>query len=95
MAVDSAPTRIARPGPFTGGRGRPVTVTQRITTALEPILEGIALCDEVEAAAIRLQTIAATGSRVLLVAEAGQLGARATAARAELRRLAEAVEPRQ
>ncbi len=70
------------------GRGRPATVTMRHTTAIAPILEGIALADEVIVGATRIHSAVAAGNRSLVLHEAGRLGYRATLARAELRRLA-------
>lgn len=90
MAVDTGTTRNGRNGAFpspTGGRGHPLTITQRRTTAFAPYLEGIALADEVIAGAERIQTAVATGNRELAVNEAGRLGHRATVTRDELREM--------
>lgn len=88
MAVDTHPARTARPGAFQSGRGRPQVVTIRRTVLIAGLLEGIALADETLTAAERIQTAAAVGSRSLVVHIAGRLGVRATAAKAEFRRLA-------
>lgn len=97
MAVDTAPARTAVPAavlaPHRGnGRGNPQIVTMRTTTYLAGLLEGQALAQEVMTSAERIQTAAAIGSRQLVVAEAGRLGVRATAALGELRRLAAGFE---
>lgn len=64
----------------------------RRTTAIAPLLEGIALADDVLVGAERIQVAAATGNRALVVNEAGRLGLRASAARAEFRRMAGELE---
>lgn len=91
MALDAA--RITRPRASTAamrGRGRPDMT--RTTVLVAAVIEGQALCDEVMAGAQRMQTLAAIGDRVSLVNEAGRLGARATTARIEFRRLASEIE---
>ena len=74
------------------GRGRPLTVTMRRTTAFAPLLEGIALADEVIAGATRIHAAVAIGDRALVLNEVVWLGHRAQAAREELRRLAGGLE---
>lgn len=94
-APTTTPTRTAALRGSTGflrGRGRPDMVTMRTTTYLAGIIEGQALAQEGIAVAERMQTLAAIGSRQLLAAEAGRFGVRSTAALAELRRLAGALD---
>ncbi len=64
------------------------------TTALAPIVTGVALAQEMLAAADFFQTAAACGSRQLLAQQAGRLGHHATAALAEFRAMAALIEPR-
>jgi hypothetical protein len=71
-----------------GSRGRAATITMRRSTAIAPLLEGIALAEDVIAGTERIQIAAAAGACALVVNEAGRLGYRATTARAELRRIA-------
>jgi len=98
MASDATPSPRARRRPgfrvLEGSRGVPEQVTQRRTTALAPCLEGIALADEAIATAERILLAAAAGSRQAVINEAGRLAYRATDIRAELRRMAGAIEPR-
>lgn len=72
-----------------GGRGVPSLVTMRKTTYIAGLMEGIALADEVLDGAERIQTAAALGSRQVIANEAGRLGVKASAAKAEFHRLAE------
>lgn len=97
MTADPVSTRSGRqrgPTAPTGHRGHPLIVTQRMSTALAPVIEGAAFAQEVEASAERMQTFAGVGSRQLLANEAGRIGRRATRARAEFARMAAALEPR-
>lgn len=67
-------------------------MTVRRTVYVEGLAEGMALAGEVIEGADRIQTAAATGSRQMVVHEAGRLGVKATAAMVELRRLAAGVD---
>lgn len=95
MAIQAGPTRSGRPSaPQRPTRGPGETVTMRTTTALAPILTGIALAQEVLASAETMQTAAAVGSRQIVAHSAGRLGYRATKALAEFRAFAALIEPR-
>lgn len=89
----TAATRPARPGanlePLRG-RGHPTTI--RTTSFVAALIEGQVFAGDVMTAAGRMQTLAATGERARLVHEAGAIGGRAQAFRAELRRIAGEIE---
>ncbi|MES2210945.1 MAG: hypothetical protein V4515_12305 [Chloroflexota bacterium] len=82
----------AVPGRLRGSRGVPTRVVLEVNDALAPCIEGVAFVDEVVAAVNRIVMAAAAGSRQAVVNEAGKLGHRAIAERAEFRRLAAAIE---
>lgn len=93
MTAPTAPSaRSVGFRPVLRGRGRPDTVTVRRTLYAEGLAEGMALAGEVIEGATRIQALAATGSRQVVVHEAGRLGVKATAAMVELRRLAAGVD---
>lgn len=95
MASDAALTLIARPGPsarVVGRRGVPTRVLLDVNDALAPCVEGIAFAQDVAAGVERIVMAAAAGSRQAVVNEAGRLGHRAAAERAEFRRLAADIE---
>lgn len=74
------------------GRGHPLTVTMRRTTALAPILEGIALADETICGADRIYTAAVTGSRQQVINEAAQVTRKAQGYRTRFREMAGGLE---
>ena len=79
-------------GRLAGSRGRPTRVVLEVNDALAPCIEGIAFALDVIAGVERIVMAAAAGSRQAVVNEAGRLGHRAIAERAEFRRLAAEIE---
>jgi hypothetical protein len=71
-------------------RGKPNTV--RTTLLVAALIEGQVLAEEVAKSATRMQTLAATGERALLINEAGRIGTRAVTARREMQRLASQID---
>lgn len=92
MALSTAPTPLDRPAAVPGRRGVATRVVLDVNDALAPCVEGIALCDDAVAIANRIVMAAAAGSRQSVVNEAGRLGNRAIAYRAEFRRMAGWIE---
>lgn len=77
-----------------GSRGRPDMVSQRMTEAMAPILEGQAIAADAIAACERIAVALNSGAVTAAYHEAGRLSGRAIAARDELRRMAADLEPR-
>lgn len=95
MAVDTSSVLTARQRRSTAlsvNRGHARTRTVRLTSILEPVLEGIALSAEVLEAAALIQTAAATSAPVVVIEEAGRLGRKAQDYLAEFRRFAAALD---
>ena len=67
-------------------------VSERATTQVARLMEGMCFADEVMLGVERIQTAAAIGNRATVVFEAGRLGHRAEAYRAELQRLAKGLD---
>lgn len=91
MAVDTPSTVNVpqrRSTALSVNRGHPRTRTVRLTSILEPVLEGIALSSEVLEATALIQTAAATSEPVVVIEEAGRLGRKAQDYLVEFRRLA-------
>lgn len=97
MALRAAPpAQSPRPAlrSIPGRRSDVMRVSLAVNDALAPCIEGQALCGEADDAVTRITELAASGSMTAVIDEAGRLGYRVAAYRAELRRLAEAIEPR-
>lgn len=102
MRSSAALTLLGRPDPVPGAhrpirrvggsRGVPERVIQDVGDALAPCAEGVAFAMDVIAGVERIVLAAAQGSRQAVVNEAGRLGHRAMAERAEFQRLARAIE---
>lgn len=96
MPRTATPGAIAQPRPsltlVRGSRGVPEQVQIRRTDALAPCLEGIAACDAAIAAAQRITIALANGSSYAVQHEANRLRKQADACRAELRRMAGAID---
>ena len=92
MALQSAPARPRAPRAVPGVRRDTTRVLLDIGSALAPVIEGQALCDEVTGSAERLVQFAAAGSRVAVVNEAGRIANRAAAYRREFARMARELE---
>lgn len=94
MAVSTAtPTPISVRRAVSGRRSDARRVVIAVNDALAPCIEGQALVADIETTVIRITEWAAKGSRIGVINEANRLGYRSGEYRAELRRLAEAIEP--